>query len=54
MLHLTADTQILLAAEPVDFRRGIDGLAALCEQQLNQLLLFFAGVQPIHNVRMML
>ena len=36
MLHLTADTQILLAAEPVDFRRGIDGLAALCEQQLNQ------------------
>ena len=36
MLHLTADTEILLAIESVDFRRGIDGLAALCEQQLNQ------------------
>ncbi len=36
MLHLTANTKILLAVESVDFRKGIDGLVALCEQQLNQ------------------
>jgi transposase len=26
--------RILVAVEPADFRRGIDGLAALCRQQL--------------------
>ena len=36
MIHLTADTQILIATSHVDFRRGIDGLASLCEQQLEQ------------------
>lgn len=36
MIHLTADTQILLATEPVDFRCGIDGFAALCRHQLKQ------------------
>ena len=36
MIHFTADTQILIATDHVDFRRGIDGLAALCEQQLKQ------------------
>ena len=34
MLYLTQETQILLALEPVDFRRQIDGLVALCEQKL--------------------
>lgn len=29
MLQLTAQHRLLLAPEPADFRRGIDGLAAL-------------------------
>jgi len=36
MIQITPQMRILLAVEPVDFRRGIDGLAALCRQQLNQ------------------
>lgn len=37
MIHLTAQSKIWLATEPQDFRKGIDGLAALCRQtyQLN-------------------
>lgn len=34
MIHLTSNTKILIATQPADFRRGIDGLAALCKQQL--------------------
>ena len=34
MLTLTPQTRVLLACEPADFRRGIDGLAALCRQRL--------------------
>ena len=34
MIHLTADTQILLCVQPADFRKGIDGLAAVCTHQL--------------------
>ena len=36
MLSLTPTMPILLALEPADFRRGIDALAALCQQQLKQ------------------
>ena len=36
MIHLTAQTPICLATAPVDFRRGIDGLVALCQHQLQQ------------------
>lgn len=36
MLHLTAQTKILLAVAPVDFRKRIDGLVALCENSLSQ------------------
>ncbi|EGU37799.1 putative transposition helper protein, IS66 [Vibrio ichthyoenteri ATCC 700023] len=36
MIHLTADTKILLAIKPADFRCGIDGFAALCRHQLKQ------------------
>jgi transposase len=36
MIHLTADTNILLATKPADFRCGIDGFAALCRHQLKQ------------------
>lgn len=34
MLQLTPTCKVLLAAEPVDFRKGIDGLAAYCKQTL--------------------
>ena len=36
MLQLTPQSRIFLALEPVDFRRGIDGLAAVCRQRLAQ------------------
>jgi hypothetical protein len=29
MIQITAHMKILVAVEPVDFRRGIDGLAAV-------------------------
>jgi transposase len=34
MLQLTPQSRIFLAVHPVDFRKGIDGLAALCRQTL--------------------
>src|SRR5687767_4711885 len=36
MLYLTADTKVLLATHPVDFRRQLDGLIALCQNQFNR------------------
>ena len=36
MLQLTPQTRIFLATEPVDFRKGIDGLGAVCRQRLDQ------------------
>lgn len=36
MLQLTPHMRILVAIQPVDFRKGIDGLAALCRNQLSE------------------
>ena len=36
MLQLTAQSRIFLAVQPVDCRKGIDGLAALCRQVLHE------------------
>ncbi len=36
MLQLVPQLKILLAVEAVDFRKGIDTLAAVCRQQLAQ------------------
>jgi hypothetical protein len=36
MMTLTSKSRILLAREPADFRRGIDGFQALCRNQLAQ------------------
>jgi transposase len=36
MLYLTAQTKILLAVAPVNFKKQIDGLVALCENHLQQ------------------
>jgi transposase len=35
MLYLTAHTKVLLATHPVDFRRQLDGLIALCQNQFS-------------------
>jgi transposase len=35
MIQITPQMRILVALEPVDFRKGIDGLAALCRQALS-------------------
>ena len=34
MLQLSPQSRIFLATEPIDFRRGIDGLGAVCRQSL--------------------
>ena len=34
MLQITPQMKILVAIEPADFRRGIDGLAQLCRERL--------------------
>lgn len=34
MLQITSQHRLLLAVEPIDFRNGIDGLKALCQQKL--------------------
>jgi transposase len=36
MIQITPQMRIWVAVEPVDFRRGIDGLAQLCRQTLQQ------------------
>jgi transposase len=36
MLQIGPQQKIYVAVEPVDFRKGIDGLAALCRQKLDQ------------------
>ncbi len=42
MLQITPQMKILVAVEPADFRRGIDGLARLCQEKLQHDP--FAGV----------
>ena len=34
MIQITPQMRLLLAVEPVDFRKGIDGLAGLCSRVL--------------------
>jgi len=36
MIQLIPQLRILLACRPVDFRNGIDGLAALCKRELEE------------------
>ena len=38
MLQLTPQSRIFLATQAVDFRKGIDGLAAVCRQVLGDPL----------------
>ena len=34
MIQITPQMRILMAVEPADFRKGIDGLAQICRQRL--------------------
>lgn len=36
MMHMTCDTRILVAVAPADFRKGLDGFVALCQNALQQ------------------
>ncbi len=36
MLQITPQMRLLVAIEPVDFRKGIDGLVHLCKQSLGE------------------
>ena len=36
MIQITPQMRILVAVEPADFRKGIDGLARLCRETLEQ------------------
>jgi transposase len=36
MLQIAPQMKVLVAVEPADFRRGIDGLARLCQESLRQ------------------
>ncbi|HEX4147363.1 MAG TPA: IS66 family insertion sequence element accessory protein TnpB [Pirellulales bacterium] len=36
MLQVTPQMRILVAVEPIDFRKGIDGLAQFCRQALGE------------------
>ena len=36
MIQITPQMRILVAVEPADFRRGIDGLARLCKERLEE------------------
>lgn len=36
MIQVTSQTRILIAKEPLDFRRGIDGTAATCRRVLEE------------------
>lgn len=36
MLQLTPQSRIFVAIQPVDFRKGIDGLSAVCRQRLGE------------------
>lgn len=36
MLQITPQMKILVAVAPVDFRKGVDGLAAVCKSSLEQ------------------
>ena len=36
MIQITPQMRVIVAIEPADFRKGIDGLARLCQEALDQ------------------
>jgi len=50
MIQVTPQMRILVAVEPADFRKGIDGLARLCKEELKRDP-FCGGVFVFRNRR---
>jgi hypothetical protein len=48
MLQLSPQSRIFLATEPIDFRKGMDGLAAVCRQVLGDNPLSYRGRDAGH------
>ncbi len=36
MIQITPQMRILIAVEPIDFRKGIDGLVSMCREKLHE------------------
>ena len=36
MIQITPHMRVLVAVEPADFRKGIDGIARLCRERLSE------------------
>ena len=51
MIQLTPQMRILLAVEPTDFRRGIDGLARVCREALKTDPLLCGGPRYVTQAR---
>lgn len=49
MLQITPQMKVLVAIDPVDFRKGIDGLASLCKSTLGHDP--FAGIMFVFRNR---
>ena len=53
MLQITPHHPFFLGIEPLDFRKGIDAIAAYCKQRLISLLLLFTwhkiSLKPLWN-----
>ena len=43
MIQITPQMRILVAVEPADFRKGIDGLARLCQEDVEAATRSAAG-----------
>ena len=50
MIQITPQMRVLVAVEPADFRRGIDGLARVCREALRSDP-FSGSVFVFHNRR---
>jgi transposase len=57
MLNLNATTVIYIAIQPIDFRKGIDGLIGLCRQKLQQDpfsgAIFVFRNKPLRSIKML-
>jgi hypothetical protein len=48
MIQVSATMRILVAIEPVDLRKGIDGLAQFCREKLTRISHEGSSKKPLH------
>ena len=53
MIQITPQMRILVAVEPVDFRKGIDGLVRLCRERLQADPLSWARLLVVQKLRLL-